>query len=294
MKNHLMVNEQINAKHSSIAAFLAPSAATRVSTRLRRRTYHSEGPLQSWHIDGFDKLKPFGFAISGCIDGFSRKIIWLECAHTNNDPKVIASYFTKGIMKEDMKTANHLRTDKGTENSILAAIQCELLGDTKHHSYGTSPSNQRIEQFWSFFRPSTTAYYINLFRDLVDYGLFTIGNETQTEILRFVFMEHIREVLTKTMNNWNSHYMRRNNTIHFAGGRPEVLHDQLPRCGHNVPEQHLQSYVQLYPYSSQKCENTDFEDYLEFCCLHMDLNTRIRTPMEGVYLYTKLIQILQV
>ena len=29
-------------------------------------------------MDGFDKLKPYGFPIHGCIDGFSRKLLWLE------------------------------------------------------------------------------------------------------------------------------------------------------------------------------------------------------------------------
>ena len=27
------------------------------------------GPNQAWHCDGYDKLKPFGLAIHGCIDG---------------------------------------------------------------------------------------------------------------------------------------------------------------------------------------------------------------------------------
>ncbi|KAK2832604.1 hypothetical protein Q7C36_016066 [Tachysurus vachellii] len=40
-----------------------------------RRTYHSMGTNFWWHLDGYDKLKPFGFAISGCIDGFSRRVL---------------------------------------------------------------------------------------------------------------------------------------------------------------------------------------------------------------------------
>ncbi|KAF3854078.1 hypothetical protein F7725_014766 [Dissostichus mawsoni] len=44
----------------------------RSRNRLRRRIYHSCGPNYVWHIDGYDKLKSFGIAISGCIDGFSR------------------------------------------------------------------------------------------------------------------------------------------------------------------------------------------------------------------------------
>lgn len=43
-----------------------------------RRCYYSEGPSYVWHLDGYDKLKPYGFPIHGCIDGFSRKILWLE------------------------------------------------------------------------------------------------------------------------------------------------------------------------------------------------------------------------
>lgn len=40
---------------------------------LRRHLYNSGGPNYVWHVDRYDKLKPFGICISGCIDGFSRK-----------------------------------------------------------------------------------------------------------------------------------------------------------------------------------------------------------------------------
>ena len=45
---------------------------------LRRRQYWSYGPNWVWHIDGYDKLKPYGFPIHGTIDGFSRRIMWLH------------------------------------------------------------------------------------------------------------------------------------------------------------------------------------------------------------------------
>ena len=56
----------------------------RRAKRLRRRTYRVPGPNFCWHTDGYDKLKPFGFPIHGCIDGWSRKIIWLRVARSNN------------------------------------------------------------------------------------------------------------------------------------------------------------------------------------------------------------------
>lgn len=63
---------------------------SRKKKRLRRRECHTKGPNYIWHIDGHDKLKPFGFSIHGCIDGFSRRLIWLEVSTINKNPEVIA------------------------------------------------------------------------------------------------------------------------------------------------------------------------------------------------------------
>ena len=32
-------------------------------------TFMVQGPDFVWHLDGYDKLKPYGFPIHGCIDG---------------------------------------------------------------------------------------------------------------------------------------------------------------------------------------------------------------------------------
>ena len=42
------------------------------------------GPNFIWHIDGYDKLKPYGFCIHGAVDGYSRRILWLEVGPSNN------------------------------------------------------------------------------------------------------------------------------------------------------------------------------------------------------------------
>ena len=36
---------------------------------------HMEGPNHIWHLDGYDKLCPYGFAIHGCIDGYYKHIL---------------------------------------------------------------------------------------------------------------------------------------------------------------------------------------------------------------------------
>lgn len=33
-------------------------------------------------MDGYDKLKPYGIAISGCIDSFSHYVVWMEAYTT--------------------------------------------------------------------------------------------------------------------------------------------------------------------------------------------------------------------
>jgi len=63
---------------------------SRRKKRLCRRAYHAKGPNFVWHTDGHDKLKPFGYSVHGCIDGFSRRLLWLEVGPTNKNPEVIA------------------------------------------------------------------------------------------------------------------------------------------------------------------------------------------------------------
>ena len=65
----------------------------RSRNRLRRRQYVNPGPNYVIHVDGYDKLKPFGFPIHGAIDGYSRKILWLKLGSSNNNPKRMAYYF---------------------------------------------------------------------------------------------------------------------------------------------------------------------------------------------------------
>ena len=45
-----------------------------------------------------------------------------------------------------------LRTDCGTENGVMAAMQCTCQQDLEAHKYGSSPMNQRIEGWWVFYR----------------------------------------------------------------------------------------------------------------------------------------------
>ncbi|KAG7497736.1 hypothetical protein JOB18_043095 [Solea senegalensis] len=132
--------------------------------RFTRRTYHSISPNYIWHIDGYDKLKPFGLALSGCIDGFSRRIMWLVCGNSNNNPSVIAHNYINCVKSVGV-IPMRLRTDFWTEKGTMAVIRCTLrhahtdyYAGSSSRSYGSSTGNQSIESWWSFFRRYNKKY----------------------------------------------------------------------------------------------------------------------------------------
>ena len=88
---------------------------------ITRRIYDNNGPADVYHIDGNDKLKKWVFAIHGCIDRFSRNILWLHVSTSNNDPLIIA-YFCLSCISKYKMSHRTLRMDRGNEN-----IYCEDL-----------------------------------------------------------------------------------------------------------------------------------------------------------------------
>ena len=89
--------------------------------RLRRRKYRNPGLNYVWHIDGHDKLKPYGISIHGCIDGYSRRIIWLEVAATNKIPELIAKYYLDAV-KQMKGKPKIIKADDGTEHSVIEPL----------------------------------------------------------------------------------------------------------------------------------------------------------------------------
>ena len=203
--------------------------ALRKAHRLRRRSYMNPGPNFAWHVDGYDKLKPYGFPIHGCVDGFSRRVMWLKVCRTNNDPSHVASFFYECV-KITNGCPRILRTDCGTENGVMASMQCYLRapGNDEQaglsaHVYGSSHSNQRIERWWSFLRHDRSTWWINFFKDLVERNVVDTSNEISMECLWFCFNNILQADLDSVKDNWNSHYIRRSR-YDTIPGRPNELY----------------------------------------------------------------------
>ena len=63
--------------------FASGVAYWRKRRRLHRRRYIGNGTNFVCYLYRHDKLKPFGFSIHNCIDGFLQYLIWREDASSN-------------------------------------------------------------------------------------------------------------------------------------------------------------------------------------------------------------------
>ncbi len=169
----------------------------RRARRLRRRQYFSRGPNALWHMDSYDKLKPYGIAINGCIDGFSRFVLWMEAYNTNSDPKVIADYDISTVTRIG-GCPERLRADLGTENGHVKAMQVFLrrnhtdsYAGEKSFMYGCSTANQRIEAWWGILRKQSGQLWMDIFQTLKDDGHFS-GDFLDKTLIQFCFLNLVQ------------------------------------------------------------------------------------------------------
>ena len=273
--------------------------ALRKAHALRRRSYTNPGPNFAWHVDGYDKLKPYGFPIHGAVDGFSRRVMWLKICLSNNDPCHVASLFYNCV-KSNRGCPRVLRTDCGTENVTMAAMQCYFRGNGNDdqaglnaHRYGSSPTNQRIEGWWSFYRHERSTWWINFFKDLVETNIVDNASELSMSCLWFCFKDILQADLDHVRDHWNTHYIQksRHDTV---PGRPDELF-YLPensgfedfRCP--ITEQQLDD---MAVYCTTDEEENIFLEYFNYALESLSLN-RPTNWREALTLFQRLMQVSQ-
>jgi hypothetical protein len=142
------------------------NAIDRRPNRLVRRVYKVKGPNYLWHIDGFHKLIHYGIVIHGCIDGFSRKLLYLGAA--NNNRAETPLQFFEGACRT-FGVPSRCRADRGGENIRIGLFMVQQRGtDRSSIIYGPSTRNQRIERAWrdvsqQVIFPSLPSLFISFF-----------------------------------------------------------------------------------------------------------------------------------
>ena len=174
--------------------------------RLRRRLYSNPGPNYTWHIDGYDKLKPFGFPIHGAIDGYSRKVLSLKVLRSNNSPSVIGSIYLDCVKEMDGCQIK-LITDLGTGNVLVAAMQTFfdkiLIVISKY-------PHQEIKELrvGGHFLPMGNCWK-RFFLHLETEGVIDMTSAIDKECLWFCFSKIIQKDFDALKDHWNSHRIRK-------------------------------------------------------------------------------------
>ena len=259
--------------------------------RLRRRMYVNPGPDFAWHIDGFDKIKPFGFAIHGAIDGYSRKILWLEVMRSNNDPDRIAQIYLNCV-KENGGCPVKLITDMGTENLLAASLQCFFREDENAHRFVPSPRNQRIEGWWSFFSRTRASWWRNFFQDLEANGTVDLSREECKECLWFCFSSILQNDVDNVKEHWNSHRIRRSR-FETVAGRPNVLYSS-PHLSNGEANLKLEITNQEIEHAFDSVNSEEEENVVQEYFSYAKTELRIPNPRtweEGLSMYRRLYQL---
>lgn len=175
---------------------------------IKRREYVVAGPHYVWHMDGHHKLVKFGFVTHGCIDGYSRAVLYLHCS-TNNKASTVLRLFKDAVQSYVMPM--QVRGDRGGENVLVADFIIAARG-TNRNSYiaGCSKHNTRIERLWRDIYKDVIEFYHTLFKDLVKDGL-DIESSLHIFVLHHMFLHRINQDLHSTMHSWNNHSMRTEN-----------------------------------------------------------------------------------
>eukprot|EP00794_Sanderia_malayensis_P007664 gene7664-8500_t len=197
----------------NVIADLDPEGVERrcVKNKARKNKipFSAAGPNWLYSLDGHDKLmgyqnSTFPIAIYGCLDTFSRKIIFLFVWESNSNPVIIGQQYLNHL-HHSKKLPNFIRLDRGTETGKLATIHAFLRvqqGDTddgtKFVIYGPSTSN-KIERWWKDLHERMEKFFKMQLNELLDRRDYDPHNMIDRKLLSFLFIPVIqRECYTLT------------------------------------------------------------------------------------------------
>ena len=268
--------------------------------RLHRRKYVSPGPNFAWHIDGHDKLKPFGFSIHGGIDGFSRKLIWLTVSTTNKMPEVIAKNYLDAVI-EHGGIPTKVKADNGTEHSIIEPIHLyfrSLDGTDEDDDFSiiSSPQNQRIESYWSILGRDRIGWWRRFFQDLVDTDLLITSDPVVLDCIRFCFMSLIRQDLNSIASEWNTHLISRSKNG-GPSGRPNCMFylNHLYGVDNLLKQIDFDEVQEFYPlvHTNVRDYSEEFEEFAEEIMKQNGI-TAPENPSDGLHLYVFLLEAIDI
>ena len=221
----------------SMMADLDPDGldARNVHKRLRRKKkpFESDGPLSLVSLDGHDKLCgyqnwTFPLAVYGCLDTFSRKILFLFLSHSNSDPLIIGNKYL-AYLTETQILPNTLRVDRGTETGKMASIHVFLRDKMQDLEdpmvsvvFGPSTTN-KIERWWRDLHERLEKYFKQHLSELLSSGEYDPHSILDRKLLYYVFKPIIERECAIFVEYWNSHRIREQKDLLLPTGVPHHM-----------------------------------------------------------------------
>ncbi|XP_034554902.1 uncharacterized protein LOC117823781 [Notolabrus celidotus] len=168
-----------------------------------RRTYSVRGPLSLVHVDTNHKLIRYNIVIFGGIDGYSRKVMYLNAA-TNNRSSTAFHFFLEATQNHGIPS--RVRADQGVENVQIARFMFSVRGtDRGSFISGKSVNNQRIEPLWRDVRVLVTSKYYSLLHSLEDNGLLDISSTEDLFCVHYTVLPRLQTDMGTFVVGWNHH-----------------------------------------------------------------------------------------
>ena len=209
--------------------------ARNLQKRLKRKKkpFESDGPLSLVSLDGHDKLCgyqnwTFPLAVYGCLDTFSRKILFLFLSHSNSDPLIIGNRYL-AYLTETQILPKTLRVDKGTETGKMASIHVFLqdkIGDLENPMdsiiFGPSTTN-KIERWWRDLHERLEKYFKQQLSELLSNREYDPHNILDRKLLYYVYKPIIERECSIFVEYWNSHRIREQKDLLLPTGVPNHM-----------------------------------------------------------------------